>query len=104
MKHAGHEAQHYYALASAWEFKKAEHYTKFANLQHQKDQTEYTTLTEEDLMDYMHNAYNEELLTFAVTDLYLNQLEKEVGVYLHSSNSGHESMDGEVLLSSKETV
>jgi hypothetical protein len=99
MKHAGREARRHCALASAWEFKEAKYYAKLrvAGLKHQRGREEYATLAQDDdikcLLNYRHEVYHEDLSTFTVADLQLDQLEKEVEV----RQSARRAMDDEVI-------
>lgn len=91
MKHASRETKRFRALASAWELKEARHYTNYITFVHQVDKDEFSSEVAdpalENLMKFRHEAYNEDLLSMAVTDAQLDSLEAEVESRISSSES-----------------
>lgn len=83
-------------MASAWELKEVEHYSKLLEIIHHDDREEYeSALTDdsivepkdldswddddaESMMQFNHEVYNEEILAFATSDAQLTQIEEEV--------------------------
>ena len=84
MKHAAWETKRHRAMASAWELKEAEHFTKLVGFVHARDRDEYEESSHEgcddaeDFMAVSHEVYNEELLSFDTANVQLDQLEDEV--------------------------
>jgi hypothetical protein len=95
LKHAGHETRRHRAMASAWELKEVEHYSKLLEIIHYDEREEYeSSLTDdsiveprdlgggdddaESMMRFNHEVYNEEILGFSTSDTQLTQLEEEV--------------------------
>lgn len=102
MKHASRETRRHRAMASAWELKQAEHYSKLLEIVHHDDREEYESslmdeclikpedlggldddVDAESLMQFNHEVYNEELHAFCTSDVQLTQLEEEFQTRLH---------------------
>jgi hypothetical protein len=95
LKHMGRETRRHQAMASAWELKEVEHYSKLLEIIHHDECEEYeSSLTDdsiveprdpdggdddaESMMQFNHKVYNEEILAFSTSDTQLTQLEEEV--------------------------
>ena len=85
MKHAGRETRRHRALASAWEIKEVEHYSKLIRHMHKEDYTTYKDFvgdeeddndTVEGMVAFNHELYNEHLVSFDNADVQLDQLEE----------------------------
>ncbi|KAL4062411.1 hypothetical protein V8B97DRAFT_1877899 [Scleroderma yunnanense] len=107
MKHAGHETRHYWALASAWELKEAEHYGKLMAHIHPKDCKTYNGFKNsvvdkragimleveesevqsmdsmESLMALYHKAYNKDLASFHTANTQLDHSKKKQNPAFH---------------------
>jgi hypothetical protein len=106
MKHAGRETRRFRALASAWEIKEAEHYTKLISYVHCQDRKQYEdSINDEGLyegsgdVDSMkllnHETYNDELLSCSISDAQLSQLQDEVQCRLRSRVPTDDSVAGD---------
>lgn len=89
MKHASRETRRFRALASAWELKEARHYSNYLTCLHNNEKIE---LSEEvavldDLIRFQHESYNQRLLSVAVSNAQLHQLEAEIDSRSGSSES-----------------
>ena len=76
IKHAARETRHYWAMASTWELKEAEHYAKLVGFVHAQDCKEYEESSDEGRDDA--EDYNEELISFDTANIQLDQLEDEI--------------------------
>jgi len=105
MKRAGRETRRLRALASAWEIKEVEHYSKLMRHMHKADYMNYKkyeeymadeedTNTVDSLVAYNHELYNEQLVSLDNADSQLDQLEEAMKSCIASISSPYES-DGD---------
>jgi len=105
MKRAGRETRRLRALASAWEIKEVEHYSKLMRHMHKTDYMNYKkyeeyladeddTNTVDGLVAYNHELYNEQLLSLDNADSQLDQLEEVMKGRIASISSPYET-DGD---------
>lgn len=96
LKYANRETRRHRAMASAWELKEAEHYSKLLEIVHHHRHEEYESALKDDsvvepedleswddasdvesLVKFNHEVYNEETIGYARSDSQYTQLEEE---------------------------
>ena len=114
MKRTGREARRLRALASAWQIKEAEHYSKLVRLIHEEDHANFCDYFEDqevdlkeevdnaaDLVAYNRELYNEQLESIRVIDTQLDWLEEVMRNRIDETD--RDSDDSESSLSSVAT-